>query len=348
MLIEVEANKPLGNYYLEDLENKRINFECNKEFDLQQGWYKLVIEYPGSKLKITDIKVNNETLNRLIWTGWFLEESTQNKIQPSLILYTKGQWEIWINTSMGVMWQTLLESVTDTDFGSNLFEKYMHTVDKPIYLNNDYPQLIRSFFAHGAGPMYWRKNSSFTPYQTFDSELLNDIDKNKIHEEMKAMCEFNKDSKKFAFPAAGQPIRGGRRAYRKGPYTWDEPITKIEDLPGEELQRLCKIIGFTGLLTCTLQTQYPGETFAPHVDVHNEESTKHHMQGPCSFVLDLAEDTSGHHFKVGKSGCIPVENGTLFNFNYAHATYNESQNIRPLCILNGIRDREELNYYLNS
>jgi len=348
VLIDIVANKPLGEYYLVDLNDNRIDFDIKKNLNIADGWYKLVIKYPGSKLKIEDILVNGETLNRLIWTGWFVEERTGNKVQPSLTLYTKGHWEIWLNTNMGVMWQQLLESVVDTDFGTNLFEKYMHTVDKPIDIGEDYPAIIKGFFSHGSGPMWWRKNSVVTPFESFDENFLADIDRNKIHEEMKAMCEFNRDSKKFAFPAKGQSIKGGRRCYRKGPYTTDEPLTKIADLPGAELQKLCNRLGFTGLLTVTLQTQYPGETFAPHVDVHSEQSTKEHMQGPCSFILDLADDTTGHHFKVGKSGCIPVKNGTFFNFNYAHATYNESNNIRPLCILNGVRKRDKLNFYLNN
>ena len=348
MLIDIQANKPLGNYYLMSLEDQHIDFTNGIEFDIKDGWYKLVIEYPGSKLKIQDIKVNNESLDRLMFTGWFLEERTQNKIQPSAILYTTGQWELWIHTNVGVMWQTLLESITPRDFHTNLFEKYIHTVDKPIYLNDDYPQIIRGFFSNGNGPRYWRKNNVVTPYKILEPHVLEDIDRKKLHNEMKAMCTYVKDSKKFAYPAKNKPIKGGRRTFRKGPYSWDQPFTKIEELPGEELQRLCKILQFEELYTVTLQTQYPGETFAPHVDTHEEDETKYYMQGPCSFVLDLAEDTSGHHFKVGTSGCIPIDHGTLFNFNYPHATYNESNNIRPLCILNGKRKIEKLNFFLNN
>ena len=315
MLINIEANKPLAEYYLVDIEDNRIDFECNQEFDVTPGWYKLVIKYPGSNLKIEDIKVNNETLNRLIWGGWFVEEETGNKIQPNNILYTKGQWEIWLNSNMGVMWQTLLETVNDLDYGSNLFEKYIHTVDKPIYLSDEYPDIIRGFFSYGSGPIWWRKNSVTTPYETLAPEVLEDINRNKIHEEMIAMSKYNRDSEKFAFPKKGETIRGGRRVLRKGPFIRDEPLTLVEDLPGEELQRLCNRLGFTGLLTVTVNTQYPGETFAPHVDVHDEEETKPHMQGACSFVLDLAEDTTGHHFKVSRSGLIDVTHGSFFNFN---------------------------------
>ena len=348
MLIDIKANKPLVNYYLMSLEDQHIDFTNGIEFDIKDGWYKLVIEYPGSKLKIEDIKVNNETLNRLIWSGWFLEESTQNKIQPSLVLYTKGQWEIWIHTNMGMMWQTLLESVVDTDFGTNLFEKYIHTVDKPIYLGEEYPQIIRGFFSVGNGPKYWRKNSVTTPYQSLEKQVLADIDKKKLLNEMLSMAKYRRDSEKFAFPKKGEEIKGGRHVLRKGPTIKDEPLTLVEDLPGEELKKLCTILKFKGLLTVTVNTQYPGETFAPHVDVHNEQSTKEHMQGPCSFLLDLAEDTTGHYFKVSRGGLLNLSHGVFFNFNYAHATYNESKTLRPLCILNGVREREELNYFLNN
>jgi len=350
MLIDIKANKDLQVYYLQDINDNKIKFTVGEEFDLPYyGWYKLVIEYPGSKLKIEDISLNSSSLhdtNRLLYTGWFKEQSDK-RTNPGTILYTKGQFELWIHSNIGAMSQRLLENIRMDHFTTNLFELYDHTVDLPIHISDDYPELIRGFFSHSNGPNWWRKNSVDTPYETLDSSILQDINKSKLHEEMKAMCGFNKDSKSYAFPKKGQPIKGGRQCYRSSPYDEVEPWTEIEDLPGEELQRLCKILGFKRMGGVVLQTQYPGETFAPHADIHTEQHTKQYLQGPCSFILDLAPDTTGHYFKVSHGGLLNVDHGVFFNFNYAHATYNDSDTIRPLCILFGERDNE-LNWYLNN
>lgn len=344
MLIDIIANKPLQNYYLQDVSDNIVNFTCGKHFDISYDWYKLVIEYPGSKLKIEDIHINGRSLENMIYSGWFLETHTGNRICPGTTLYTKGQYEIYVHANIGVMWQTLKESIVHKDFGTDLFEKYIHTVDKPISLSMEYPEHVRGFFAHSNGPRWWRKNSVTTPYETLSPNVLVDIDRKKLHTEMDAMCEFNRDSKYFAFPKKGAELKGGRRCYRESPYL---PFTELEDLPGEELKKLCKLVGFKRMLAVTLQTQYPGETFAPHVDTHYEQETKQHLQGPCSFVLNLAENTEEHYFKVSQAGLINLDYGTFFNFNYCHATWNNSNAVRPLCILFGERDNE-INWYLNN
>ena len=66
MLVDIRANKPLGNFYLEDLRYNRTKFSLNTNFDLTPGWYKLVIEYPGSKLKLEEIIINEQALDIML------------------------------------------------------------------------------------------------------------------------------------------------------------------------------------------------------------------------------------------------------------------------------------------
>ena len=345
MLVNIVANKPLQTFYLEDLHENKINFQLNTQFDLAEGWYKLVIEYPGSKLKIEDIRWNDIDLsfNGILYTGWF-KQDTGEMHSPGTVLYTHGQYEIWLHTNTGLLYSELFESILMDDFGMDLFEKYMHTVDKPLNLIGEgYPSTVKGFFEHGYGPKWWRKDSIITPYKSLDSSVIAGINKNKVHKEMQGMCEYITDSKYWAFPAPGETIKGGRVSARTSPYL---PYTELDDVPGEELKKLCECIGLKRMLCITLQTQYPGEAFQPHVDTHKEMETKHNMQGACSFVLDLSENSEGHYFKVAKAGLIPIEHGTFFNFNYCHGTFNNSDVVRPLAILFGERDRD-IDWYLN-
>ncbi len=335
MLVDIRANKPLGNFYLEDLRYNRTDFSLNTDFDLTPGWYKLVIEYPGSKLKLEEIIINEQALDILLYSGWFLEQRTGFKTSPGTTLFARGQFEIWIHTDMGLMIQTIYESIQRREFGSNLFDKYMHTVDRPMDLPEDCPAIIRNWFANGNGPRWWKKNNILTPYEALDPEVLADIDKAKLLDEMTNMCDYSKDNPKFALPLKGKELKGTRRGLRSG---YELPYTELDELPGSEMKRLCEKAGIKRLLGCTLQMQYPGESFVPHVDEHYDPETKAVMQGPCSFMLDLSEDSSQHYFKVGRGGLIPLDVGCFANFNYAHATFNASDIPRPLCILNGKRD----------
>ena len=78
MLIDIKANKDLQVYYLQDINDNKIKFTVGEEFDLPYyGWYKLVIEYPGSKLKIEDISLNSSSLhdtNRLLYNSQAKEQ----------------------------------------------------------------------------------------------------------------------------------------------------------------------------------------------------------------------------------------------------------------------------------
>ena len=341
MLIDILSNKPLQTFYLKDLLDNRIDFDINKEFDISSGWYNLIIEYTGRKTSIDSIIINGNEIGNFIYTGFFTDKQGK-KVQPGTVLYDEAFFSIWVHTEYGVMLQMLLESITNGDWGSNLFDKYLFTVDKPLMLDKDYPGTIKSYFTTSNGPKWWLKNSVTTPYEVCDPELLANIDQQGLILELEEVCTIRKDSEKWALPKLGKSIKGGRLCMKKNSYL---PFVELHELP-LILKDLCTRVGFKRILNVTLQTQYPEESFAPHVDAHSEKETKMHVQGPCSFLLDLSENKENHYFKVGSSGLIPLEHGVFFNENYSHATVNTSNCKRPLLIIHGERDNN-LNYYLN-
>ena len=57
MKLSVVTNHPLIEYYLEDLNDKKIFFKLDEEFDLPSGWYNLIIPFKGTNTEIKDISI---------------------------------------------------------------------------------------------------------------------------------------------------------------------------------------------------------------------------------------------------------------------------------------------------
>ena len=56
MKLSIDSDKEIKKYYLKDLDNNVFDINLDAEIDLPDGWYKLVIEYTGDKIDISDIK----------------------------------------------------------------------------------------------------------------------------------------------------------------------------------------------------------------------------------------------------------------------------------------------------
>jgi len=341
MLIDVLSNKPLQTFYLKDLLDNRINFDINKEFNIPTGWYNLIIEYTGDSTSVDDIIINGQTIGYYIYTGFFTDKE-KRKIQPGTVLYDEGFYSIWIHTEIGMMIQTLEEQIPRKNFGTNLFNNFLLTVDKPAMLPSGYPEIIKSYFRIGNGPRWWKKNNIITPYEVMSPELLSDINQTKLLDQVDKICAIHTESS-FHNAKSNTPRIGTKQKMLQNSYL---PFVEIEDLAGYELQETCKRVGFNRILNIGLQVQYPGESFAPHVDSHDELETKKHVQGPCSFLWDLSENKTGHYYKLSQAGLVPLEHGVFFNENYSHSSYNDSNEPRPLLIIHGERNNE-LDFYLN-
>ena len=105
MKLTIDSTRALGKHYLEALDYSKINFDLDQEFDLSEGWYKLVIKYAGEQTDISDIKINDQSINYYIYTGFFIEHATNKIHQPATALWTEGEFNIWIHTNLGYMIQ---------------------------------------------------------------------------------------------------------------------------------------------------------------------------------------------------------------------------------------------------
>jgi len=335
MNINIISDNPIKKYYLMNLKDEVIHFENNKPFELEQGWYNFILEYTGEKIEIFDIEINGETLRHHILTGFFTEQSTGKRFQPACAVWTEGFFSIWIHTELGFMVQRIEESIRNGHYQNDKFETYLHTVDKSIELDPDWPERVKTYFRAGNGPGWWRKGTLREPYEVALPEQLVNIDRQKILNDIELDCKMVLENDIIGKGNTKKRIH--RKVIRRN---GEFPFIELNELKNKELVKLCENIGYTRMLNVNVQFQPPHSSFRPHIDDHYDRDCFDYIKGPVVFLLNLAEIGDAHQFKLGPAGLIPINDGVFFNQQYfSHCSYNDSNRVRPLLILHGDRDR---------
>ena len=103
MKISIESTKPITENFLLDLSENKIDFKLDESFSLQEGWYELHLPYTGQRTKIKDIKINDESIDKTLWSGIYIN-GKGDKIQPTSYLCDDGGvMKIWIHTNLSLI-----------------------------------------------------------------------------------------------------------------------------------------------------------------------------------------------------------------------------------------------------
>jgi hypothetical protein len=332
--INILSDNPIGKYYLKNLSDEVIYFENNKSFDIPEGWYNFVLEYTGEKIEITDIQINGRSLAHHIYTGFFTEQSTGKIFQPATAVWTEGFFSIWIHTESGFMFQRIEESIRNGHHGLDLSLEYLHTVDKCIDIDPDWPELVKSYFRAGNGPYWWKKGTVRVPYEVVAPDRIANIDREKILNDIELDCK-----KIVERPLLGKNNSEHTLTRKVIRETSMFPFIELSELKNKELVKLCEQIGYTRMLNVNIQFQPPQSSFRPHIDDNYSRDCFDYIKGPDVFLMNLAEIGNQHHFKLGPAGLVPINDGVFFNQTYfSHCSYNDSDHVRPLLILHGDRN----------
>lgn len=336
MKICVDSTEQITNYCLYNLRDEKINFTLSEEFEIPDGWYNFVVEYSGETVDITDIKINECSIGHLIYTGFFTESATGKRSQPANAVWTDGYYSIWLHTQIGFMTQILVESIRNGDYGKNLFEKYLLTIDKSIKMDSEWPFSIRAYYDYANGPRWWRKDTLKVPYEECEPTLLADIDKEKLMAELPMDCNIT-----IEYDILGKGETVGKMYGIVNKKSTAYPFVEVDSLKSEELKKLCRRLGYVKILKVSLQTLPPGVAFQVHIDDHYNRDSQEFIEGPVVFVWNLAEKQDNHFFKLGAGGLAPMKYGAFFNqFYFSHGTFNDSEVERPLLTIHGDRGKK--------
>jgi hypothetical protein len=326
MKIELKSSNPITKYYLKNLNDEKIDFKLGDEVSLPIGWYELNIEYSGEKTDINEIIVNDESIEHLMYSGWYTDGAGR-KHQPGMTLWDNGgRFKIWLHTDVGVFRERLLRSIRNGDFGTDLSLNYQFTCDKPLNINPNFPQNLKSFFRAWDGPNWWHKKSNLLPYQYAPNI---DLDKNKIIEECTNLC-VHKRSK------VTDSGNGWELMYSDQKLVFELPFVSIDKQKFPNIKRLMDTIGMEEALNVVFYSLEPGGYIDEHVDdnAYNRKGYRY-LKGCRTFYWSLT-DPGDVFFKFGRCGLIPLDRPLFINpVSHVHGVVNQGQNKRLVISIAG-------------
>ena len=306
MHILLKSKQIISTFFLTTLDEKNIKCNNNQNIDCINDWHLLTIPFQGQRITIDDILINNESIKHLIYTGYF--ETTNGEIlQPSSTLWQPGIFKIWIHPKVGLMFARIMKQITNGDYGKNLFEKYMLTVDRPVSLTGKYLNSIESFFNTGSGPYWHKKDTNEFPYKIIKNPIFETIDKNLIIKNSESQFQVISDRKsyvKFSYQKYG----GEEKAHS----------FSLNKINCPETVKVLSAIGYKKLYHIELQYLAPKSYVPMHIDDGKN------IKGCHKFYWNITNPASVY-FKFDCVGLLPIQYPFFYNNGqHVHAVVNDS------------------------
>lgn len=324
--INIEAEHSIENFLVEDLYKKEFQVNVGDVFSVNSDWFLIKIPYQGFKNEITSIKINNHDIGYLIYTGWF-ENRKKEKFQPATAVWEPGEFKIWMHKNFGLHQYYTYSQISNGDYGKNLFDDYMLTVDYSVDVDCSYPEDIRNFFKHPFGPRWWKKDDITRPYKILDNENFSFLNKTNLISDVLDVAKVKNINSS------------------QTPNWWGWGLKKNSDLPlidintfSGELKKLIDLIGYTSIVDISIQYLNPKSVIKIHVDDHLKRDCWPYIAG-CKKLYWNLTDTDSVYFKLGEAGMLPLDFPLLVNTSmHTHGLINDSNNVRTVVIIYGELD----------
>jgi hypothetical protein len=324
MKLSVISDSLLQKFYLKDLSNNILDIDLDTDQNLKSGWYELCIEYVDTKIEISDILINDSSISHMIYTGYYTDGNGTIHQPATAVWDTGGVFSIWIHTELGIMYQRVYEAIRNGDFGKNLFDNYILTVDRPFVTKNIWPDHIRSFYANAHGPQWWYNNNKYTPWKYCD---LPDYDTDELLRELEPLTIHHSTRK-----------NGNYCIKQIKEYASDLPFIEIQDIPSALVRDFVSNVGYKRIIDISVQTLSPGTYIDIHRDDHYKRKAYPYMRG-CKKLYWAVKAHKGVYFKQGRSGILPLDKPLLLNtIEHAHSVIHEGDQVRTSILVYGELD----------
>ena len=322
--ITLVSDIQITSFWMEPVNGAPFLVENNIEFECEFDWHLLRLPYEGTKIEITDILINDESIEELLYTSYF-QRDTGEIHQPSCAVWAEGNFKLWVHTNPGLYKAFVREQVTYGDYGKNLFEDYMLTVDEPVTFKHRYPASIEYHYNRSYGPHWWHKIDAFRPWCALDNDYFADIDREQLAAEIKELSKF------FYYPVKTNTDW----------YIWalkrqsDVPLVPVSEIQQPMVRKLLERIGYTSVLDICLQAQEPRSFIDIHVDSHRKREGLPYLKACKKFywALNHNEDM---YFKYRKAGLLPMDQPLLINSDgHIHSVVNDSDDLKMVVVIYG-------------
>lgn len=167
--VEIEYNcdsKPDVELYINDIliEYKIIEKKIVARVDKPSGLYILSIKLRNNeKLSIKNVSVDSVNIRQFLFLSWL--QNHNQKLQPCTDIWIKDQiWHCPISFPMNLLISNSCEKFDSNDLGTNLYEKYEIFYPESIIVNDNFPQLIKDFFAQNYDFYVYNKKENANPF----------------------------------------------------------------------------------------------------------------------------------------------------------------------------------------
>ena len=342
MLISITSNNIIEKVYLKDLSNVQHNIKLGKDQPLDSGRYVLCVEYVDTSIEIEDISINGSSIGQFIYTGYCTDSQGQIH-QPATAVWDKGCcFSIWIHTDIGQMIERLYEEIDNGEYGKNLFEKYVLTVNRPHKIHEGWDNKMISFFNHGDGPHWWKNNHDDAPWLKLKLPKI-DVDQ--------LLLDLDKFCTNHSYCKAGGPWGFDSGVVRNNKLTDEQdygllikqlkngvsdlPFVEIDDIPYQSIKDLVIASGYKRLIDISVQTLKPGHGFMIHRDDHTQRECYPYIKG-CKKVYWAIKGSDDVQFKLGRSGLLPLEHPLMVNTaDIPHSVIHEGNEPRTSILIYG-------------
>lgn len=323
-VIKINSSEPIESFILEDLSGNQTIAKNNQLVELDQDWHLLKVAYNGTYNEIESIRIDDHDIRYLIYTG-YVENTKSERFQPATALWEEGVYNLWIHPNVGIMTYHYINQISNGDFGTNLFDKYMLTVDRPIELKHDYPTSVKQFFNHGFGPKWWKKDSQ-RPYKILNDEFFENVDKQALATQIKEFSQHNFDrqlgneNQRFIVHSLKYCVMDNAKEWIDDPYFY--PLEDIEFL---ELKKLIEVVGFTSVLDVCLHEITATGFLNLHIDDPKVRKSWPYING-CKRFFWVLDNPDGSYLKLGEAGPLPMEHPMMVNTQcIAHSIVNDNE-----------------------
>jgi len=320
MKLSVTSDNPLQNFYLKDLSNNTFQILLDTEQNIPRGWYELCVEYVDTKIEISDIQINGDSIKHMIYTG-YCTDGNGTVHQPATAVWDTGcVFTIWIHTEIGEMYSRIYEAIRNGDYGQNLFENYTLTVDRPLITTGNWPERIRSFYATAHGPQWWYKED-MVPWRYCN---LPEYDTDELLSELQPMMKYTEER-----------YNRGYCISQIKEYASDLPFIELDDISSPLVRDFVTSVGYTRILDISIQTLSPGTYIDIHRDDHYKRAAYPYMRG-CKKLYWACKAHEGVYFKQGRGGILPLDKPLLLDtIEHPHAVIHEGDKVRTSILVYG-------------
>lgn len=320
--ISIYSKEDIDEFDLIDLYGNTTTVVNTLDTELAEGWWEIVVPFDGEQNEIYRIAINDVDIDHLLYTG-FTENEAGERFSPGCAVWEPGVWKLWFHTNQGFWKHTVFSQVANGDYGLDLFEDYMFTVDRSTEIEDSYlyPGDVVDFFKYPFGPRWWKKDDITLPYKILDNPGFDEIDRNTLIDELKEIAEVKQEN-------------------ASGWWAWslkdasDFPTVPLDEFTGH-FRKLLDLVGYTSVIDFSLLTLESQNSIPIHVDDHVNRDAWPAIAGCKKFYWTLA-NKQGNLFKLGEAGIVPTDQPLLVNSAmHTHSLINDTNNNRAVLIIYG-------------